>query len=521
MTKRYLTTLLVALSLGIGTAQAQESPTIITTQPDGTAYDLYRSTTGFESFYGNAMPHSSHGDWQKIVFANDGTVYLKTPLNSLYTTTWIKGKVANNDTIVFDLPQAFYSEEYNGQTSYGYLCKLVLNEKGTTYVKDENSQQLKYVWRDNTLWLAEGMVSGMCTESGSWTGYGEKESVAKRIDNNNTQPSATAVVNDGLMLYMDLDDASQLYPVKYAIDGNDVYLGNLSQNLKGYWIKGTMKDNVVTFPATSLVGIDTTTVSYVYASAVDVATGHTAYGDEYDSTFVTHEPLVFTYKPSENSLSTRQYLGIHKSSGETEDLLSTDIFDVYRYALINTWTPVAEEPLPPLFTGYMPFDSSYGYAGVEFKLSFYSTKGHYLDPAKLYYCFYVDGNLQSFSPEEYQYITKEMEEVPFSYYDQYDFYKLDENQRRLYFYTEPKEKLGIEALYIDNDGEEPINLSSGVTEYYLNETGIENIFKNEKRVKNIEYTDLAGRRVSRPGKGVYIRTAIMNDGSRQSQKVAY
>ena len=66
MKKRYYATLLAALSFL--TIQAQETPTIITEAPKGTVYNLCRSTTGFESFYGNAMAHESNGDWQRLVF---------------------------------------------------------------------------------------------------------------------------------------------------------------------------------------------------------------------------------------------------------------------------------------------------------------------------------------------------------------------------------------------------------------------------------------------------------------------
>lgn len=520
MKNRYFTSLVAALSFVA--ASAQDVPTVITTQPEGTVYNLCRSTKGFESYFGNAMDHASHGNWQKMVFANDGTVYLQNPLNSLYTNTWIKGRLDGDDAIVFDLPQAFYSEEFNGVTNYGYLYKLVPQTSGTrtTYVVDNDTQQLRYTWRDNTLTLDDGMVAGMCLESGSWTGYGEVSSVSKLVDNNTTKPSATATVSDGLMLYMDLQDQSQLYPVKYAIDGNDVYLGDLSQNVKGYWIKGTMKNNEVTFPSTSLVGIDTITVSYVYASAVDYATAKTIYGDDYDSTYVTKEPLVFTYDPSARTLSTRQYLGIHKSDGVDEPLRSSDVFDIYRYAMVSPWQSEPGIPMPPIFSGYMPFDGVYG--GVEFKLSFYSQDAKYLDPANLFYCFYIDGELQTFTPEAYINVAKDMSRVPFSFYDQYDFYKLGENDRRLYFYTEPKEKLGIEAVYVYEDDSEEICLSSGITEYYINgESGIELNTADEKRVTSVTYTDLSGQRVSRPTKGIYVRTVKFADGKTQSKKVVY
>ena len=72
------------------TAIAQETPTIITQPAEGETINLYRTTTGFESVYYYGVPHKSTGDWQRIVFGNDGAVYLENPLNSLYTKTWIK-----------------------------------------------------------------------------------------------------------------------------------------------------------------------------------------------------------------------------------------------------------------------------------------------------------------------------------------------------------------------------------------------------------------------------------------------
>lgn len=520
MTNRYLTTLVAAMAFAAATAQ--QAPTLITTQPEGTVYHLSRSTVGFESFYGNAQAHSSHGDMQLMVEAADGAVYLRHPINSLYTTTWIKGYKAESDTIVFDLPQAIYSEEFNGVTSYGYLNKMVEQTSGsrTTYATDTQSQKLKYVWRDNTLRLADGMAMGLCLESGGWTGYGEIWSQATRIDDNTSQPSDAAQVYDGLMLYMDLADESQLYPVKYALDGDDVYLGDLTQNMKNHWIKGELKDGVATFPATSLVGIDTITNSYVYASAVDYATGHTIYGTEYDSVYVTRQPLAFDYDSATRTLFTRQTLGIHKSSAQDEDLRSTDIFDVYRYAQVNPWVQKPGQPMPPLFTGYMPWDGSY--AGVEFKLSFYSNEGNYLDPSKLFYCFYIDDEMLTFTTDEYASLKGDLDYVPYSYYDQYDFYKLGENDRRLYFYKDPKQKVGIEALYIDEENGRQYTLSSGVTEYYINgENGVEQNLADAKSVVSVEYTDMAGRRVARPGKGIYLRTMTLSDGKRHTQKVAY
>ncbi len=520
MKKTLLSVCLAALSLTSVSAQ-DEKP--ITEKPKGEVVNLYRTSEGYYAFFGNAKPYKAHGEWSRMVFAEDGAVWLENPISSLYSKTWIKGYKAQGDTIAFDLPQVIYEETFDGVTSKGKLYKMIAEEtdKYGTYVKDEDSQTLKYLWKDGKLTLCKDMACGMCTPTGGWSGFGENYFEGINIENNTTKPSENAKVYDGLMLYLDLNDVAQQWPVKYAIDGDDVYLGNLSTNLKGYWIKGTMKNNEVTFPSTSLVGIDTTTVCYAYASRVDYSTAYTAYGDPYDSTFVVNEPLVFTYDPAANTLNSKQKMGIHQSDGVREPLKSTDIFDVYRVPLISPWVEKPNKPLPPKFSAVMPWitDMTPNYSGVEFLLSYYSVDGNYLDPSKLYYSFYIDGEMVTFTPEEYLNVTKEMDLVPYTFDDEYQFYKVSDNTRRLYYYHQPKEKIGLEALYVDEVDGKPVTYSSGISEYYFDPTGINNTTLEEGNVESITFTDLSGRQILRPGKGVYIRTITMKDGTKQSKKV--
>lgn len=520
MKKTLLSVCLAALSLTSVSAQ-DEKP--ITEKPKGEVVNLYRTSEGYYAFFGNAKPYKAHGEWSRMVFAEDGAVWLENPISSLYSKTWIKGYKAQGDTIAFDLPQVIYEETFDGVTSKGKLYKMIAEEtdKYGTYVKDEDSQTLKYLWKDGKLTLCKDMACGMCTPTGGWSGFGENYFEGINIENNTTKPSENAKVYDGLMLYLDLNDQAQQWPVKYAIDGDDVYLGNLSTNLKGYWIKGTMKNNEVTFPSTSLVGIDTTTVCYAYASRVDYSTALTAYGDPYDSTFVVNEPLVFTYDPAANTLNSKQKMGIHQSDGVREPLKSTDIFDVYRVPLISPWVEKPNKPLPPKFSAVMPWitDMTPNYSGVEFLLSYYSVDGNYLDPSKLYYSFYIDGEMVTFTPEEYLNVTKEMDLVPYTFDDDYQFYKVSDNTRRLYYYHQPKEKIGLEALYVDEVDGKPVTYSSGISEYYFDPTGINNTTLEEGKVESITFTDLSGRQILRPGKGVYIRTITMKDGTKQSKKV--
>ena len=518
MKKRYYATLLAALSFL--TMQAQETPTIITEAPKGTVYNLCRSTTGFESFYGNAMAHESNGDWQRLVFGWDGAVYLENPINAFYSQTWIKGKQIENDTIAFELPQAIYSETFNDVTTYGYAkrMRLTVSDKGyKSYEVDPESQVLKYVWKDGKLKKVDDDIIGMVLKNDGWTGYGEDHYEAFALDDNTQKPAQADESPEGLMLYMALDGSALQVPVKLGIDGETAWLGRLTTNMPDHWIKGEIKGGLkdgakVVFPNTQYLGIDTITRSYMYVSSAKFAPAVNDMGVEYDSVYIVKDPIEFTYDTQSGSFSSRGAIAVHKSA---EDLRPTHVLDYYGVPQINPWVFDDAEPLPPIFTGYMPWDSKEQYAGVEFKISYYSVLQEYMEPSRLYYNFYIDGELQTFKPGEYKFLEEEMTDVPYAYKDQYDFYQLDENNRRLYFYKEPKHSLGLEAIYVDKNGK---RYRSGITEYLLDETGV-NSTTEAKSVKSVEYTDLSGRRIARPTNGVYVKTTTFSDGTKESKKV--
>ena len=234
--------------------------------------------------------------------------------------------------------------------------------------------------------------------------------------------------------------------------------------------------DAATFPPTSYIGIDTTTACYMYASSAVMGKG-------------------------------------------VDDDRSTNIFDTYRYALINAWDKRPAAPLPPKLTAFQPYDPNPwgGPGGLQFTLSYYSSDFNYLDPSHLYYNLYIDDELVTFSPDDYQNLETEMTDVPYSFSDQYEFYKYDENHRTIYFYKDVKKKIGMEAVYVDGD----LRFGSGITEYYPNgdPTGVDMTEATVKQIKSVDFYDLSGRKLSAPAKGICIRTITYTDGSKASRKI--
>ena len=110
------------------------------------------------------------------------------------------------------------------------------------------------------------------------------------------------------------------------------------------------------------------------------------------------------------------------------------------------------------------------------------------------YAFDGDDELVTFSPDDYQNLKTEMTDVPYSFSDQYEFYKYDENHRTIYFYKDVKKKIGMEAVYVDGD----LRFGSGITEYYPNgdPTGVDMTEATVKQIKSVDFYDLSGRKLS-------------------------
>ena len=176
------------------------------------------------------------------------------------------------------------------------------------------------------------------------------------------------------------------------------------------------------------------------------------------------------------------------------------------------------------------FNPKNGTATITTNIPSSDTEGKPLDTDKLVYRFYMDGEPFTFSTSEYNYIDEDMTDIPYSYLD-YDGLGSDISQgwdnpdeRTIVLYREFK-TIAVESEYtvdgVTNTSDRyvyDVATKTGTVEPAGDPTGICHASAGAEVVK-VTYTDLSGRAVTRPGKGIYIRTCIMSDGSRTSKKV--
>lgn len=161
---------------------------------------------------------------------------------------------------------------------------------------------------------------------------------------------------------------------------------------------------------------------------------------------------------------------------------------------------------------------------MQFDVEYTSTDGVYLDPNKMYYNIYFDDELFTFYSDEYKNglpgDADEVTDIPLTYNNSVDLMAYN-NSRIVYFYTTGFKSFGIQLLYKDGDKVYKSDMAKFVFDKDGEPVaGIKNATANEfgSAVKSVSYTDLSGRTISKPNKGIYMKTMRFADGTQKTIK---
>ena len=177
----------------------------------------------------------------------------------------------------------------------------------------------------------------------------------------------------------------------------------------------------------------------------------------------------------------------------------------------------AAKPQTPEFYSFSPYDDINGYGYMDIIIPKFDVEGRLLDTNKMHYNIFIDDELFTFYPDEYIALTEEITDVPYNFNDGYDIYDYG-TEKQIYFYTTGFEKIGVRSTYTADNGE---SKDSEIAWYYVNggTVGINAAEAGAKGVKSVVYTDLSGRRVAKPVRGIYIKTEVYDDGTQKSVKM--
>lgn len=495
---------------------------IINAQPEGKLHaNFYFSGESFVNMMGYEAQLPFDGIWGKIVEAPDNkTIYINNPIGAYYSDAWIKGERTTGDTIEVKLPQQFVHEEYDGMSNDAWLYKLVPvkveqdGETYTTFKPDSTSQTVKYVWRNDSIVLVnttqDSKLLGMCTEAGEWYGYGDYIQQYTVFDQ---QPVAPKDETKATQMSITYYDSGQRYGrVKKVVrEGNDIYIAGLNKNIPSGWAKGTISGNKATFSGHQYMGLDSVTASYAFFEPVSHnMVWDSEIGDSIESLTLA-DAITFAYDADKGTLSTDSTLVANQGYKMFNQVFT------YDGATIEPWTEKAATPLAvdASTMSYMPFSEEYGYGLLAFAPSEFDADGYILDANKLYYSIYLDDDVLTIDPDEYKLFPYETTEIPFTYSDMLDFVNYA-GMWQVYTFVTGIDRIGVQMIY-KGGGEVRKSAITYISATDEDPSAVSNVAQTGK-VAGVTYTDLSGRRVSRPGNGLFIQTTRLADGTITTSK---
>ena len=193
--------------------------------------------------------------------------------------------------------------------------------------------------------------------------------------------------------------------VKIGFAGNDVYLqGIASPYMPQAWIKGKKTGNKITFRTGKKLGdYNATTTLWFRSFAPDMS---------------KFEDAVFTYDEESGVLTTDNYLSVATTKAAGGNYIID--YDV----VISKIEDKATTPSAPSF-GNLAYTPAGNY--IEFTIPTIDINGEGMLSDKLFYKFFskdADGNVSPviFTKDLYSKLEADMEEIPYGFTDEYDFY---------------------------------------------------------------------------------------------------
>ena len=497
---------------------------LIEDQPEGTLHDKwYGESEGYLVFWGSVYSSAFDGDITRFVTNDKGEVFLQNAMSTLITDTWIKGEKAVGDTVQFSFPQKYYEapetdDEGNetGTVSGYYLYRMAYDEEQNLLKVDEASQTIKYVMRNDSLIrvdnLGDGVYLGVVNDGGYWVGYADYYQAWSRIDGEMSVPPASAERQRYQIDYLNEEEIESSGLVNVAFDGDDIYLGGLTDTAPDNWAKGKISGGKAVFQSKTYMGTDETNNVHTFFAGIGTESVWDSEYEEYMDSSYFEKEYVFDYDAAAKTLKAEGTFGVNIGRNSVETLAK------YMRPSLKPWAEVAAAPRDPEVLDFFAYDAEYGYGGMQMWLENTSEDGVLFDTGKLYYNIYFDGKLYTFKPELYSGLDEEMTDVPYNFADKYDFVASG-CTHTVYFYDPQEKTVGVQLLYKDGDNVYKSNLVT----YVIGADGTLGVDKASLGNGNVEgkkvYTDICGRRVDSPSRGIFLETTKFADGSQRTVKV--
>ncbi len=496
--------------------RAEEEP--IMDVPDGVLHDnMYASSFAYGLGWGDIYIQNVDGGIGKVVEGADGNLYIYNPISQGYIwfsiLPWIKAEPAGDGKYVVKLPQLYIIDV--GDPYYAY-CMHYDEEKGMPVVEEEG--EIEFTWENGVLTQLGDKFIGLCDATADWFYMADQHIVyAPQTDEPITLTEDDMYIQSYTMTY--LSDPTDLTKTKetivsVAIDGQDIYMGNLNNNNPDAFIKGTLVDGKATFPTRQYLGVDPYYNGHIYVLTGDAYVDTETYGSPVFN-YNLNDEIVFNVDEDARHIVAEWPAAMITNVGPS----TLSILSDYVAPGLVAFDEVPAVPADPIFTVEdITVNVTTGFTVLHFTIPTVDVDGNKLNENKLYYNILLDGEVFTFDPETYIGLSSAMTDVPYKFEDNinFDIYMNGNGRHTVYLYTTDYDKVGVQSIYTAGD---EVNRSEVVYVDNPSHTGI-NEMVSGAQVVNTRYYDLTGRELpSAPATGLYLQRATYSDGSTRVIKV--
>ena len=496
--------------------RAEEEP--IMDVPDGVLHDnMYASSFAYGLGWGDIYIQNVDGGIGKVVEGADGNLYIYNPISQGYIwfsiLPWIKAEPAGDGKYVVKLPQLYIIDV--GDPYYAY-CMHYDEEEGMPVVEEEG--EIEFTWENGVLTQLGDKFIGLCDATADWFYMADQHIVyAPQTDEPITLTEDDMYIQSYTMTY--LSDPTDLTKTKetivsVAIDGQDIYMGNLNNNNPDAFIKGTLVDGKATFPTRQYLGVDPYYNGHIYVLTGDAYVDTETYGSPVFN-YNLNDEIVFNVDEDARHIVAEWPAAMITNVGPS----TLSILSDYVAPGLVAFDEVPAVPADPNFTVEdITVNVTTGFTVLHFTIPTVDVDGNKLNENKLYYNILLDGEVFTFDPETYIGLSSAMTDIPYKFEDNinFDIYMSGNGRHTVYLYTTEYDKVGVQSIYTAGD---EVNRSQVVYVDNPSHTGI-NEMASGAQVVNTRYYDLTGRELpSAPDTGLYLQRATYSDGSTRVIKV--
>ncbi|MBQ7205149.1 MAG: hypothetical protein IJS04_04825 [Muribaculaceae bacterium] len=484
--------------------------------PEGTLYDnMYASSFAYGLGWGDIYIQNVDGGIGKVVEGDDGNLYIYNPISQGYIwfsiLPWIKAEPAGEGKYVVHLPQLYIIDV--GDPYYAY-CMHYDEDEGMPVVEEEGD--IEFTWENGVLTQLGDKFIGLCDATADWFYMADQHIVyAPQNDEITTLPEDMFVQSYTMTYLSDPSDLTQTKEtvVSVAIDGEDIYMGNLNNNNPDSYIKGHLADGKATFPTRQYLGPDAYYNGHIYVLTGDAYVDAETYSSPVFN-YNLNDEIVFNVDEDARNIVAEWPAAMVTNVGPN----TLSILNDYVAPGLAAFDEVPAVPATPVFTDEdVTVNSSAGWTVLHFTIPTVDVDGNKLNENKLYYNIYLDGEVFTFDPEDYIGLSSAMTNIPYKFEDNINFDIYISNGRHtVYLYTTDFEQVGVQSIYTAGDEE---NRSDIVYNLNPNVTGI-NEMASGARVVDTRYYDLTGRQLpTAPATGIYLKHVTYSDGTSTAVKV--